>query len=406
MKKGLFMLIFSVVVFAFTGCRSDKLKTGTETVSEIKRVIITETVPSTTASEESETVLEYVTSTENVDNAKTEYSPEPWETAYADYIDSMWDEGQEPYVETSFSLIFLDDDDIPELFIDTGYEAGGEIVLTYYNDEVVIQQLSRCGSQYIEKSGLIYTNTGHMGYYPVEITKLKNGEFSLIASGLKVFRSDEENMGYELDDEGEPISDYEWEGETVTEDEFYAKIDEIFDREQGIYPERRYSAEEMISKLRTGACTSQGHRYELIQADVDSWTDAQNLCKEKGGYLATITSPDEQDMIAGQIANENMGDVSFYVGYRWGEKIDGEYYSDRWINSDGSFTMCGFMHGLWKYDAPDYEHDEWEYEYQDCGLVKYYESTNQIYLFEAPERLLDFSPEYAGKMGYICEYDQ
>lgn len=406
MKKGLFVLIFLAVVFAFTGCSngSDKLDTGIESVSETEKITVLETTVPETVVETTETTEEYVTGTENLSNTKPEYNPESWETAYADYIDSIC-EDNELSVDMSFSLILLDDDDIPELFISTGYEARGEIVLTYYNNEVVSQQLSRLGSQYIERSGLIYTNTGHMGYYPVEIKKLENGEFSVIASGKNVFRSSKENLGCELDEEGQPISDYEWEGETVTEDEFYAKIDKIFDREQGIYPERRYSAKEMTAKLRTGACTSEGHRYELIQADVDSWEEAQKLCKEKGGYLATITSPDEQDTIAAQITEENMGDVSFYVGYRNGEKINGEYYSDRWINFDGSFTMSGFMYGLWKYDAPDYEHDEWDYEYQDCGLVKYYESTYQIYLFEAPERLLDISPEYAGKMGYICEYD-
>lgn len=403
MKKGLFMFVFMAGLFAFTGCSngSDKLETGVESVSETE----IETAVSETAAETTETTEEYVTDAENISNTKPEYNSESWETAYADYIDSMC-EDNEASIDMSFSLILLDYDDIPELFIDTGYEASGEIILTYYNNEVVSQQLSRLGSQYIERSGLIYTNTGHMGVYPVDIRKLEKGEFSLIASGLKVFRSDEENMEYELDDEGQPISDYEWEGETVTEDEFYAKIDEIFDREQGIYPERRYSAKEMTTKLRTGTCTSEGHRYELIQADVDSWEDAQELCKEKGGYLATITSPDEQDVIAAQIARENMGDVSFYVGYRCGEKIDGEYYSDRWINSDGSFTMSGYMHGLWEYDAPDYDRSEWDYDYHDCGLIKYYESTYQIYLFDAPERLLDLSPEYSGKMGYICEYDQ
>lgn len=406
MKKRLCMLIFSAVLFAFTGCSngSDKSKISTELISEAEGFTAPETTFTETFSEKVETVDEYVTNAENISNAKPEYSPKPWETAYADYIYSIC-EDNETSIDMSFSLIFLDDDDIPELFIGTGGEAGGEIVLTYYNNEIVSQHLSRLGSQYIERSGLIYTNTGHMGVYPVEIRKLVNGEFLEIASGKEMFRSSKENLGYELDDEGQPISDYVWEGETVTEEEFYAKIDEAFDREQGIWPERCYSAKEMISKLRTGACTSEGHHYELIQADVDSWEEAQKLCKEKGGYLATITSPDEQDAIAAQIAAENMGDVSFYVGYRNGEKINGEHYADRWINFDGSFTMCGFMYGLWKYDAPDYEHDEWDYEYHDCGLIKYYESTNQIYLFEAPERLLDISPEYTGKMGYICEYD-
>ena len=37
-----------------------------------------------------------------------------------------------------------------------------------------------------------------------------------------------------------------------------------------------------------------------------------------------------------------------------------------------------------------------------CGLIKY---VGGIYLFDAPDNLVEVSPEYSGKMGYICEFD-
>lgn len=54
-----------------------------------------------------------------------------------------------------------------------------------------------------------------------------------------------------------------------------------------------------------------------------------------------------------------------------------------------------------------YSEQEWkpERDETDCGLVKYNKETNQIYVFEAPDNLLETSPQYTGKMGYICEYD-
>ena len=405
-KRYYFTLIAVPILLTLSGC-NNSVNQAEDSTFETEGLSVAEAY-----TEESETISESeeitLSTEETIKKIQTDYKPEPWETAYADYIDSMW-EGEEPDPYFNFSLIYLDNDDIPELFIKTSSEAGGEIVLTYYDNEIKEQHLSRIGSTYIERSGLIYTNTGHQGVYPVEIKSLENGEFSVIGSGEKMFRSSMESGAlYELDEEGNPISDYTWEGETVTEEEFNSKIDEIFDREQEIRPERVYSAVEIVSKLRTGACTSEGHRYELIQEDVVSWKKAQRLCKEKGGYLATITSPDEQDKIAEQIEEENKTDVSFYVGYRWNEWVDEEHYSSRWINSDGSFTEYGFPHGLWSYDAPDYETGkyEWDMDYWDCGLIKYYESTNKIYLFYAPEKLLDVSPEYSGKMGYICEYDE
>ncbi len=72
------------------------------------------------------------------------------------------------------------------IFIYTDVEAGGQIVATYHDGEVVEQHLSRLGSQYIENSGLIYTNTGHMDYYPLTITKLENGTFTEIFANTYV----------------------------------------------------------------------------------------------------------------------------------------------------------------------------------------------------------------------------
>lgn len=347
---------------------------------------------------------------------KTEASEAPevreyatWQEAYTDYINRVGEEcdwDSETLSRLRFSLIYLDDDEIPELFFITGGEASGEFVMTFWEGKLVEKHLSRLGTRYIERSGLLYTDTGHMGHYPVTITKLENGVFSVIGEGLSLFRVDEEGH-YVLDEEEIPLRDYKWEDVDISEEAYDAAIDALFDREQGIWPEREYSAEEMLSVLQIGACTSAGHHYELIQADV-TWAEAQTFCKEKGGYLVTITSPDERDIIAMQIAQEEMQDISFYVGYHNHEHIGEECYSARWINTDDSYTLAGDLSGFWEYSAPDYDSrqtGEWDIAQWDCGLVRYYDSTKQIYLFKAPEELLAVSSEYAGKMGYICEFD-
>nr|MCR5684310.1 hypothetical protein [Lachnospiraceae bacterium] len=171
---------------------------------------------------------------------------------YAEHLRGNMDYLGGDKTQSTYSLIYLDEDDIPEIFISTGICAQGEFVLTYNNGKVEICRLDRLGSEYIERSGLIYTDTGHMGYYPVSITKLENGVFSEIASGAyteseKYYAPDGSEIDYldylEWDEEatgGEPYSEisfsWEWMGEQVTQEEYDTRIEDLFDISAGKYP--------------------------------------------------------------------------------------------------------------------------------------------------------------------------
>lgn len=167
---------------------------------------------------------------------------EPWRQAYLEFLNS-----DDPIIQScysdpdiTFSLIYLDDDNVPELFIDTGFEAGGQFVVTYYNGTINSLHLSRRGSQYIEKNGLIYTNTGHMDYYPLSITELKDGVFTVIGSGVSYLS--EEDRDKMLEDEDYPYTlTYEWEGEIVTETQYNEKIYALYDLKESKYLEGGYS---------------------------------------------------------------------------------------------------------------------------------------------------------------------
>lgn len=322
-----------------------------------------------------------------------------WSLAYAEYIDNL-----EYASEFTYSLIYLDEDTIPELFITTNCEAGGEIVATYYDGKVIDLQLSRIGTTYIEHSGLLYTNTGHMDYYPVYITRLEDGDFQVIAEGVSYLSEENREI---VANGGEYIFTYEWDGTIVSQDEFYSFVEKYYDLDKGIYPEE-CSKLEIDSILTTGFWSSYGHSYELVKQDV-TWEEAAELCKEKGGYLATITCPDEAGVIAELIASKNMGDTNFYVGYRSSEYVGEEYYGARWINADGSFTDAMYLVGLSMYYAPDFDSETYDWsdenEIKTCGLVKYYDSNSKIYVFEESGNLIEESPNVAGTLGYICEFD-
>lgn len=162
MKKKIYCFIIALAL-GLSGCGI--VVTETETIStqnEIKGVEVID--------KKIELSAEYK---ESLKREVTE-----WSLAYANYIESL--EGASWY---NYMLIYLDKDDVPELFVSTECEAGGEIVATYYHGEVKTYQLSRLGTQYIAYSGLMYTDTGHMDYYPVYITRLENGMFNKIADG-------------------------------------------------------------------------------------------------------------------------------------------------------------------------------------------------------------------------------
>lgn len=166
-----------------------------------------------------------------------------WKEAYATYIkESSCEEKGYHY-----ALIYLDEDEKPELYVETNCSAGGEQVLCYHEDKLHILQLGRIGSKYIPNKGLIYNNCGHMDYYPVYIYELYEGDFYLIGEGM--WGGLDWEKGPELNEDGEPDYQFEWEGKRYTEENFYAEIDKIFPMDEGICPSEWYPYDEMWEML-------------------------------------------------------------------------------------------------------------------------------------------------------------
>ena len=80
-----------------------------------------------------------------------------------------------------FGLAYVDGDDIPELYLSGVTEAGGDMVCAFKNGEVVCQRLNRIGGgKYIERSGNIINQNGHMGFYYDNVYHLGENGFSQI----------------------------------------------------------------------------------------------------------------------------------------------------------------------------------------------------------------------------------
>jgi len=64
--------------------------------------------------------------------------------------------------------------------------------------------------------------------------------------------------------------------------------------------------------------TGNGHKYEIINVS-KSWIDTNSDCKKRGGYLATITSKEEQEFINDLISKYGKKECYFLGGYRKGK---------------------------------------------------------------------------------------
>ena len=94
---------------------------------------------------------------------------------YAEYggviDDSLW-----------WGIIYVDDNDVPELIWDTGTTAGGEMVYTYHNGEVIQVYYAYSPISFVPGDGLIGGGAGH-GYISESVVKLADGETIAIWAG-------------------------------------------------------------------------------------------------------------------------------------------------------------------------------------------------------------------------------
>ncbi len=140
---------------------------------------------------------------------------------------------------------------------------------------------------------------------------------------------------------------------------------------------------------------SHSSRYEVIKADI-TWEDANRLCINKGGHLATITSKAEEDKIIA-VAEASGIERLWIGGYttndRYGEAVGhwvmGEPFTyQNWFSEDepsrfDSDNAEEFYLMLWKIDG------RWSWNDQRNDLIN------------SP-----FASTYQGQMGYVIEYEE
>lgn len=183
-----------MLFITITGC-----KKSTNTTSHFSSILTNDNssiVTTTLEDDDTSSTVEIAPSEPVVIPTEAPTLPPPgqnaaWKGAYLNYL-SVLDLAS---VE-GFALIYVDNNDIPELFIMGRCEADGEIICSYNNGQITEHAFGRLyGTSYAEKSGLILHSNGNMGYYYTDLYELKNGVFTTIHESTMEESSYDETLG-------------------------------------------------------------------------------------------------------------------------------------------------------------------------------------------------------------------
>ena len=146
-------------------------------------------------------------------------------------------------------------------------------------------QSNRRNVAYIERENLVLNADGIYGQYFDDVFSIQNGKWFYVEGGIHGDGPD----GIQFDENGNYIEFFKWDGEDMTEEEYEACLNAVYPADRSMRPQKYYILDEICSILRTGNVSSAEHKYEFVVEDV-TWEEAWQLCQEKDGYLATITS--------------------------------------------------------------------------------------------------------------------
>lgn len=145
------------------------------------------------------------------------------------------------------------------------------------------------------------------------------------------------------------------------------------------------------------------HKYEYVVNDC-SWSEAYQKCLESGGYLARINSQEEYDYILSQINQKQMENIHFRIGGRRDENSQDYYWVDDMNNLYGEKINSEdyWCSGQWMTGEPSFSDKDTQ---ENCLDIFYYQKEDRWVWNDVPDDILKTVPEYAGKLGYICEYE-
>ena len=162
-----------------------------------------------------------------------------WRAAYRSYVTENASYGD------TYALIYVDDDNVPELVIDSGFEAGGCRILTYAQGKVNVLSTRRRGFTYIERGNRLCNSDGHMDSYYDDVYEIRNGQWVCIARG--------EYYGY-LSGWNEILQryvckNYIWNGQRTDIGQYMISLGQVYDSYRARGVEDGYSLSGILMQL-------------------------------------------------------------------------------------------------------------------------------------------------------------
>ena len=135
-----------------------------------------------------------------------------WQKVYYDFIVADKAEKDFDWEYVTYELVYLNDDSIPELWIDYCFSYAGTRIMSYYNDQLVTSSLSAGTLTYEERNNVFYHSWGHMGQFSDTVYQLTDEGLTKTATGTY----------HMYDENGNLTSDfhYKWENSSVAEDQY------------------------------------------------------------------------------------------------------------------------------------------------------------------------------------------
>ena len=162
-----------------------------------------------------------------------------WQDAYTDYLIKNGGEND------TYALIYVNDDSVPELVIDSGIEASGCRILTYSAGKVNVLTTRRLGFTYIPRGNKLCNSDGNMNSYYDDVYEIRDGMWVCIARG--------EYFGY-LSGWNDILKRYvcryyRWNGQTTDIGQYMVKLSQVYESHRAVGVEEGCSLNTMLWKI-------------------------------------------------------------------------------------------------------------------------------------------------------------
>lgn len=171
------------------------------------------------------------------------YTGLSWQQSYIKIIQDI-----EPGWQ-GYELIYLNEDEVPELVL-IGVDAATGCRVYNYDDGMVYEtQLNRLFFSYIERENLLCNAEGNMHHYYDIVYQIADGQMEAIAIGVYGVA---DNVNLEVDENGDLVYQYQWDGVEVSEEEYQQKLNAVYDTSKvrdGYEWGEWYTLEEIVEVL-------------------------------------------------------------------------------------------------------------------------------------------------------------